>query len=362
MPIDIKSLLKLMVQKGISDIHFKAEACPALRLHGSLILAANLPRISAEEIKAMAYELMTPEQVQEFEREMELDTAYSVEGVSRFRVNIFRQKGTTGLTLRVVPMKLQSFEELNLPSEALKKLGDEKRGLILFAGVTGAGKTTTMNTFLHYLNASHHYRVITIEDPIEFYHVDLKSTVVQREVGHDTRSFAGALRHILRQDPDVVVIGEMRDLETMQAAISAAETGHLVLSTVHTMDAIQTVDRIVDAHPAHQHNQVRQQLSNTLKGVVGQRLVLAKDGQGLYPATEVLITNSLVRRHLLEAKTPELRKIIEGGAYYKMHSFDQDLLRLFSEGKIDDKVVVENSSNPEDVALKLRSLSVGSAA
>jgi twitching motility protein PilT len=358
MAIDIKNLLTLMVQKEISDIHFKADSVPALRYHGSMVLASNLPKLSAEDIKSVAYSLMNKEQTAEFEKEMELDLAYSLDGVSRFRVNIYRQKGTIGLTLRVVPVKLKTFAELNLPVDPLTKLGAESRGLILFAGITGAGKTTTLNSFLHHLNASYQYRIITIEDPIEFYHQDLKSTIVQREVGHDTRSFGAALKHILRQDPDVVVVGEMRDLETMQAAISAAETGHLVLSTIHTIDAAQTVDRIVDAHPAHQHSQVRQQLSNCLKGVIGQRLVLAKDGKGRFPATEVLIGNSLVRRHLLEGKTAELRKVLEGGEYYGMHTFDQDLLRLFGAGLIDDKTVLEEATNAEDVALKLKGLSV----
>jgi twitching motility protein PilT len=359
MAIDIKNLLTLMVQKDISDIHFKADSVPALRVRGSMILATNLQKLSAEDIKAVAYQLMNKEQAEEFEKNMELDLAYSLDGVARFRVNVYRQKGSLGLTLRVVPMKLRTFEELNLPVEAMNKLANEGRGLILFAGITGAGKTTTLNSFLNHINATHQYRIITIEDPIEFYHTDQKSTIVQREVGLDTKSFGHALKHILRQDPDVVVIGEMRDLETMQAAISAAETGHLVLSTVHTLDAMQTVDRIVDAHPAHQHSQVRQQLANCLKGVIGQRLVLAKDGKSRFPATEILIGNSLVRRNLLEGKVSELRKVLEGGEYYGMHTFDQDLLRLFSEGKIDDKVVLEEATNPEDVALKLKSLAVG---
>ena len=359
MAIDIKNLLTLMVQKDISDIHFKADSVPALRVRGAMILATNLQKLSAEDIKNVAYQLMNKEQTEEFEKSMELDLAYSLDGVARFRVNVYRQKGSLGLTLRVVPMKLRTFEELNLPVETMTKLGNESRGLILFTGITGAGKTTTLNSFLHYINNTHQYRIITIEDPIEFYHTDVKSTIVQREVGLDTKSFGSALKHILRQDPDVVVIGEMRDLETMQAAIAAAETGHLVLSTVHTLDAVQTVDRIVDAHPAHQHSQVRQQLANCLKGVIGQRLVLSKDGKGRFPATEIMIGNSLVRRNLLEGKTTEIRKVLEGGEYYGMHTFDQDLLRLFGEGKIDDKVVLEEASNPEDVALRLKGLSVG---
>ena len=359
MAIDIKNLLGLMVEKDISDIHFKADSVPALRVRGSMVLATNLQKLSDEDIKNVAYQLMTAEQAAKFEKEMELDLAYSLKGAARFRVNVYRQKGSIGLTLRVVPVKLHTFEELHLPAEALTKLGLESRGLILFSGITGAGKTTTLNSFLNHLNATHPYRIITIEDPIEYFHTDLKSTIVQREVGLDTHSFGSALKHILRQDPDVVVIGEMRDLETMQAAISAAETGHLVLSTIHTLDATQTVDRIVDVHPAHQHGQVRQQLANCLKGVIGQRLVLSKDGKSRYPATELMIGNSLVRRHLLEGHTAELRKLLEGGAYYGMHTFDQDLLRLFTEGKISEESVLQEATNPEDLALRLKGLGTG---
>jgi twitching motility protein PilT len=359
MAIDVNSLLKLMVQKDISDIHFKADSFPALRVHGSMIMASNLQKLKAEDIKGIAYQLMNEKQQKEFEAELEMDMAYSLEGVSRFRVNIFKQRGTLGMTLRVVPMKLKTFEELNLPVESMTKLAANTRGLILFAGITGAGKTTTMNSFVNYLNTSFPYRMITVEDPIEYYHQDQKSSIVQREVGYDTHSFAKALKHILRQDPDVVVIGEMRDLETMQAAISAAETGHLVLSTVHTMDAVQTVSRIVDAHPAHQHNQVRQQLANALKGIVGQRLVLAKDGKQRFPANEILVVNHVVRSQLNEGKISEVYKTMEGGSYYGMKSFDQDLMRLYQEKKIDDKAVLENSTSPQDVALKLQGMSTG---
>ncbi|MBI3553983.1 MAG: PilT/PilU family type 4a pilus ATPase [Elusimicrobia bacterium] len=359
MAIDVNNLLKLMVQREISDIHFKADSVPALRLHGSMVLAANLPKLSAEDIKAMAYQLMTEEHKKEFEKEWELDLAYSLEGVSRFRVNVFMQKRTLGLSLRVVPVKLRTFEELNLPSELLKKLAQESRGLILFAGITGAGKTTMMNSFVHYLNNNFQYRMITIEDPIEYYHVDAKSTIIQREVGHDTKTFGAAMKHILRQDPDVVVVGEMRDLETMQAAIQAAETGHLVLSTIHTMDAVATFDRIVDAHPAHQHNQVRQQLANCLKGIVGQRLLPSKDGKSRFPANEILINNTLVRAHLLEGKLAEVYKVLEKGSYYGMQSFDQDILRLFTEGKIESKVAIDSSTTPQDLALKIQGLSAG---
>lgn len=362
MAIDATNLLKLMVQREISDIHFKAGSAPALRLHGSMVLAGNLQKLSAEDIKNLAYQLMNDEQKKEFEREWELDMAYSLEGVSRFRINVFMQKRTVGLSLRVVPMKLRTFEELNLPVDMLKKLAAESRGLILFAGITGAGKTTAMNAFVHYLNSNYQYRMISIEDPIEFYHTDVKSTIVQREVGHDTKTFGAAMKHILRQDPDVVVVGEMRDLETMQAAIQAAETGHLVISTVHTMDAVATFNRIVDAHPEHQHNQVRQQLANCLKGIVGQRLVLAKDGKMRYPANEILINNTMVRGNLLEGKTQEVLKILEKGAYYGMQSFDQDLLRLYTEGKIESKTAIDSSTSPQDLALKIQGLSATASA
>ena len=355
MAIDISNLLRLMVQKGISDIHFKADSVPAFRLHGSMILASNLQKLSADDIKSIASQLMTPEQAKQFEQELELDMAFTLDGVSRFRLNVFRQRRTIGLTLRVVPTKLHTFEELNLPVEPLKKLAQETRGLILFSGITGAGKTTTMNHFVHHLNTNHAYRVITIEDPIEYYHIDIKSTIVQREVGYDTRSFGHALKHILRQDPDVVVIGEMRDLETMQAAIAAAETGHLVLSTVHTMDTVQTVQRIVDAYPAHMHDAVRMQLANCLKGIVGQRLVLAKDGKRRLPANEILINNSAVRQQLLDGKLGEVYKTLENGAYYGMQTFDQDLVRLVHEDKIEAKTAVDASTTPQDLALKLQS-------
>ena len=361
MAIDISNLLRLMVQKGISDIHFKADSVPAFRLHGTMVLASNLQKLGADDIKAVAYQLMTKEQAAEFEREMELDMAFTLDGVSRFRLNVFRQRRSIGLTLRVVPTKLATFEELNLPAEALKKLAGESRGLILFSGVTGAGKTTTLNHFVHHLNQNYAFRIITIEDPIEYYHADVKSTIVQREVGHDTKSFPHALKHILRQDPDVVVIGEMRDLETIQAAIAAAETGHLVLSTVHTMDAVQTVERIVDAYPAHQHTAVRQQLSNCLKGIVGQRLVLSKDGKKRFPANEILINNNVVRGQLLEGKLGDVYKTLEKGAYYGMRTFDQDLQRLVQEDKIEAKTAIEASTTPQDLALKLQTQAPASA-
>jgi twitching motility protein PilT len=354
--MDLTGLLKLMVEKGISDIHFKADASPAVRVHGKLVPATNLAKVSGPDIQKMASEILGKDHVHLLEKEDEVDMAYSLPGVSRFRVNVFRQRGTFSLSLRVIPLKVRTFEELHLPKDAMERFAGESRGLILFAGITGAGKTTSMNSFVHFLNETQQYRIIMVEDPIEFYHQDIKASVVQREVGGDTKSFGAALKHVLRQDPDVVVIGEMRDVETIQAALTAAETGHLVLSTVHTMDAAQTIDRIVDSMPAQQAGHIRQQLSLVLKGVIAQRLLRSKDGRGRFPATEVLYVNTLIRRLIAEGKNAELYKAIEAGQYYSMHTFDQDMVRLVTEGKIDQKEVLDNASNPEDLALKLRAL------
>ena len=354
--MDVKALLQLMVQKDISDIHFKADAAPALRLNGRLVLAETIKALPADQVRELALGLMNDKQKREFESLDEMDLATTLDGVSRFRVNVFRQRGSLALSLRVVPLKVKTFDDLNLPKTALEKMSAESRGLILFAGITGAGKTTSMNSFLDHINATQSYRIITIEDPIEFYHQDKKSSIVQREVGHDTKNFAGALKSALRQDPDVVVVGEMRDAETIHAALVAAETGHLVLSTIHTIDSVQTVDRIIDAFPAHQQNQVRGQLAGTLKGVVGQRLVSSADGKTRYPATEILVMNSLVGRHIRENKPLDILKAVEGGGYYGMHSFDQDLVRLCKEAKIDQATALEAASNPEDLALKLKGI------
>ena len=349
MAVDIKNLLSLMVQKEISDIHFKADSVPALRVHGSMILATNLQKMSAEEVKGIAYQLMTKEQAAEFERDMELDLAYSLEGLARFRVNVYRQKGTIGLTLRVVPVKLRTFEELNLPVEPMTKLGAESRGLILFAGITGAGKTTTLNSFLHHINTNHQHRIITIEDPIEFFHSDVKSTIVQREVGFDTKSFGSALKHILRQDPDVVVVGEMRDLETIQLAISAAETGHLCFATLHTQDAATTVDRIIDVFPSHQQQQVRVQLSTVLQAVVCQQLLPRKGGGGQVCAREFMRVTSGIANLIREAKTHQIYGAVEAGAKHGMITMDQYLAFLLKQNLLEVDEALGAAHEPETV-------------
>jgi twitching motility protein PilT len=353
--LDINGLLKLMVRSGISDIHFKANAVPLIRIHGKLISSQFTP-IPAEFIKNMAYKFMTEPQKKVFEEESELDTAYAVEGLSRFRVNMYKQKGTIALTLRVIPSTLKSFEELNLPAQVLKKLCTESHGLILIAGVTGAGKTTTMNAIIDYINTNVECNIISIEDPIEFYHTDKKASISQREVGLDTKSFKNALKYVLRQDPDVICIGEMRDFEAISAAITAAETGHLVLSTIHTINTVQTIDRIIDTYPSHQQNQVRAQLSNVLKGVIAQRLCRRSDMEGRIPATEVFIGTSLVRKLISENKIQDLYKAIGQGEFYGMHTFDQDLIRLHKEKKISEKEAIDKAQNPEDMVLTMKGM------
>lgn len=356
--MNINELLQLMIKKGISDIHFKVGTPPLIRVNGRLV-STGFDQFTSKHIEELAGTLMNSEQKKFFEQENELDMAYCIDELSRFRVNIYRQRGTTALTLRVVPLKVKTFEELNLPAETLKKLASETRGLILITGVTGAGKTTTMNSILDYINANFAYNIVTVEDPIEYYHKDKKSSISQREVGLDTKSYVKALKYILRQDPDVIVIGEMRDYEAMQAGITAAETGHLVLSTIHTMDAAQTIDRIVDSYPPHQQGSIRSQLANVLKGIVAQRLVSSKDGESRYPATEMLVCTSLVRKLIADGKLAEVYKTMEQGSYYGMHTFDQNLFDYFKEGKITLEEALDKSTNPDDLTLKLKGIERG---
>jgi len=353
--MNVNDLLQVMIKKGISDIHFKSGAAPLLRVHGKLI-PAGMEAFSAQNVEDIAEALMSPEQKRAFDAEHELDFAHSIDDVSRFRINIYRQRGTTALTLRVVPLKVNTFEDLHLPAEALKKLASESRGLILITGVTGAGKTTTMNSMLDYINENFCYNIVTVEDPIEYYHKDKKSSISQREVGLDTKSYAKALKYALRQDPDVVVIGEMRDFEAISAAITAAETGHLVLSTIHTMDASQTIDRIVDAYPPHQQSSVRSQFANVIKGIVAQRLVTKKDGLERLPATEILLGTSLVKKLISDGKLSDLNKTIDQGAYYGMHTFDSDLLALFKKGLITSDEALDKATNPDDMTLNLKGI------
>jgi twitching motility protein PilT len=356
--MEYKRLIELMIRDGISDILFKPGSCPLIRVNGQLV-QTNIDPLSAQQTEEICKSLLTPEQFKQFATRNEIDIACTIDGVSRFRANVYRQKGTIAVALRTIPLKLKTFEELHLPNQTLKKLVAQGRGLILFAGVTGAGKTTTMNAILHYLNTNFTYNIITIEDPIEYMHQDIKSSISQREVGQDTNSFHEALRNVLRQSPDVIAIGEMRDLETMSAAISAAESGHLVLSTIHTIDAVHSVQRIVDAFPPHEQNIVRQQVAGVISGVVAQRLVRSIDGNHRYPATEILLGTTFMKRLLSEGRTEEVTRLMGQDTYYGMHTFDQDLEHLHAQNLISTQEALNHATNLEDLALKLRGVDRG---
>lgn len=356
--MEYKRLIELMLRDGISDILFKPGSCPLIRVNGQLV-QTNLEPLTPAQTEEIARSLLTPQQQKDFAPRHEMDIAVTIDGISRFRVNLYRQKGTMAVALRTIPLTLKSFEDLHLPTQTLKKLVSQGRGLILFAGVTGAGKTTTMNSVINFLNANFTYNIITIEDPIEYVHTDIKSSVSQREIGQDTNSFKDALRNVLRQSPDVIAIGEMRDMETMSAAMSAAESGHLVLSTVHTIDAVHAVNRIVDAFPPHEQDAIRKQVAAVITGVVAQRLVKSADGSQRYPATEILIGTTFMRRLLAEGRTEELMRLMSQDTYYGMHTFDQDLEHLHAQNLISTQEALNHATNLEDLALKLRGVDRG---
>jgi len=355
--MDIRELLQFMVQQNISDIHFKADCAPLIRLHGKLI-SSQKEIFTPDTVKHMAYSVMSETHKKRFEVEGELDLSYALDKVSRFRVNVYRQKGTLALSLRVIPWELKSFDELHLPSLTLQRLCGMPSGLILMAGVTGAGKTTTLNSMINYLNQNFAYNIITIEDPIEYYHKDKKSSISQREVGNDTQSFGSALKYILRQDPDVIVIGEMRDPEAVAAAVVAAETGHLVLSTIHTMDALHTIQRIVDSYPSGQQGPMRLAVANILRGVIAQKLITTEDGQNRLPCTEILMMTPYIRQLVAENKMTEVYSAVARGQNDGMLTFDQDLLRLCKEGRISKEAALAETTRPDNFLSMLQGISV----
>jgi twitching motility protein PilT len=353
MAIDLSTILNFAVKEKASDVHMKAGLPPILRLNGNLIPLKNHPRMAPDEVSQCALTLMNDSQKETFKKKQQVDIAHSVPGLGRFRVNIFKQRGAVGIVLRVIPMQIQSFEELHLPP-VLEKLAQEMRGLVLVTGITGSGKSTTLAAMLDYVNNNRSCNVVSVEDPIEFLHRDKKSIINQREIGVDTNSFADALRGALRQDPDVIMVGEMRDIETIEIALTAAETGHLVLSTLHTIDAMETINRIVSVFPPYQQKQIRIQLAGVLKGVISQRLLIMSDGLGRVPAVEVLVTTARIRECIEDKeKTKEIKDAIEKGhTTYGMQTFDQSLFSLIDQGLITYDEALKQSSNPDDFALK----------
>lgn len=356
--LDLTAILNLAVREGASDVHIKAGLPPVLRINGALVPIKNHARMAPDLVAAAAIKLMNETQQQTFKEKHQCDVAYSVPGLGRFRVNIFQQRGATGIVLRVIPVAIQSFEELHLPP-ILPKLASEVRGLILVTGITGSGKSTTLAAMMDYINNNSSRHIMSVEDPIEYLHRDKKSIINQREIGVDAFSFSEALRGALRQDPDVIMVGEMRDLETIEIAITAAETGHLVLSTLHTIDAMETINRIVSAFPPFQQKQIRIQLAGVLKGVLSQRLIPTVDGKGRVPAVEVLVSTSRVKECITDKeKTKEITDAIaKGNTTYGMQTFDQSLTSLLNSGLITYEAAMEQASNPDDFALATKGVS-----
>jgi twitching motility protein PilT len=356
--MELNEILQVALKSGASDIHLKAGLPPMFRVDGSLVPLKDARRMPPEEIGRMAFAIMNEYQKEKFKQTNEVDLAYGVPGLGRFRVNVFQQRGTLGVVLRVIPFKIQTIEQLMLP-KVLEKIAGEQRGLVLVTGTTGSGKSTTLAAMIDHVNATETCHIMTIEDPIEFLIRDKRSIVNQREVGVDTMSFGQALKSALRQDPDVILVGEMRDLETIETALTAAETGHLVMSTLHTLDATETINRIISAFPPYQQKQVRLQLGSVLKAVISQRLVPRADGKGRVPAIEVLLATGRVRE-LIEDKdrTKEIPDAIaQGNVSYGMQTFDQSLMWLLKSSLISYEEALRQASNPDDFALRVSGVS-----
>src|ERR1700746_3193572 len=357
MSLSIDDLLRRAVESRASDLHLKVGNHPYLRVDGILSGQTEVPRVTPEEMLSMAFSMMTNRQKQKFKETAELDMAYGVAGLGRFRVNVFQQRGNVGMVLRVIPTKIRTIEELELP-RILTQICEEQRGLILTTGTTGSGKSTTLAAMIDRINSLRAEHIITIEDPIEYLHRDKKGFINQREVEVDTSSFSTALRAALRQDPDVVLVGEMRDLETISTALLAAETGHLVLSTLHTLDATETIQRIIAVFPPPEQKQIRLQLAATLNAVVSQRLARAADDKGLVPACEVMISTAYIRDCVINPDKTRLihDAIAAGTSQYGMQTFDQSLFDLYTKQLITLDDALARSSNPDEFKLRIQGI------
>ncbi|TML29561.1 MAG: PilT/PilU family type 4a pilus ATPase [Actinobacteria bacterium] len=353
---DVDEALHRVIQAEGSDLHVKVPAPPMMRVHGQLLPIEGAEPLTPEDTEgAMQHMVSQPRLLEEFKQDGEVDFPYSIKGLARFRVNAFRQRGSVSLVCRAIPFSIRTVDELNLPP-VIRRLAEEERGIVLLTGTTGSGKSTTLAAMVDHINQTRSKHIVTIEDPIEYLHPDKKSVINQREVGFDTASFKRALRRVLRQDPDVILVGEMRDEETVQTALSAAETGHLVLSTIHTVDATESVNRMLDFFPPHQQQQVRAMIGGTLKGVVSQRLIPNVDGSGRVAVCEVLVMTGRVRDMVTDpAQTGRLHEVIQEGEYYGMQTFDQALLSHLQAGRISMEEALRTATHPHDFKLLVAS-------
>jgi twitching motility protein PilT len=353
----INDILKAATERKASDVHLKVGSHPIIRVDGVLVPLVEFKRLMQEDTIAMAFSMMSTQQKEKFKQFLEIDIAYSVPGLGRFRCNIFQQRGSVGLVLRLIPARILTIRELLLPP-VLERICDEERGLVLVTGTTGSGKSTSLAAMVDYINSRRNCHVVTIEDPIEFLHRDKKSIVNQREVEVDTRNFAVAMRAALRQDPDVILVGEMRDFETIETALHAAETGHLVFSTLHTLDATETINRIISVFPPHQQKQIRIQLQTVIKAVISQRLMPRADGLGRVPAVEVLISTPYIKDCIEQKEKTKLIRdaIAQGTSQYGMQTFDQSLYSLYKNGMITLEEAIRSASNPDELKLRVQGI------
>jgi twitching motility protein PilT len=354
MAFDIDAALRYVVEREGSDLHVKVPSHPMARIHGELTPVEGGEPLTAEDTEAALAHILDAEHViKEFAEVGEADFSYAIEGLSRFRVNAFRQRGSVSIACRVIPYQVRTIEDLGLP-EVIRELAEEPRGIILLTGTTGSGKSTTLAAMIEHINSTRARHVVTLEDPIEYLHRDKRSIIQQREVGLDTESFARAMRRVLRQDPDVILIGEMRDEETVRTALSAAETGHLVMSTLHTLDATETINRIIDFFEPHHQQQARVMLASTLRGAISQRLVPRKGGGGRVAVCEVMVATGRIQDLILNPEeTGRITEVIAEGEFYGMQTFDQSLLKGVMAGLIDEETAVEVASSPHDFKLML---------
>ena len=352
--MDLQALLQTMINRGASDLHIRAGSKAFIRVDGDLEAAGD-KEATAAEVDTMLAQIATPRAKKIFAEHQECDFAFQVGEVARFRVNAFKRMGKLAMAVRVIPMRIPTIEELRLPGSTIKKIAENERGLVLVTGITGSGKSSSLAAMVDYINTSRAVHILTVEDPIEFVHKEKKSIISQREIGEDTFDFVQALRMAMRQDPDVILMGEMRDAESVSAAITAAQTGHLVFGTLHTIDAVQTVNRIIDLYPPHQQPLMRIQLAESLKAVISQRLLPCVKG-GRVPAVEVMVVTAHVKKQIEDNSSQGITQALAKGAFYGMMTFNQSLVKLYKDGMVKEDDVLAAATNPDDVKLAMRGI------